>query len=319
MKRVLAVLGVWLCAALGAGAQGEVSFQQKSGQVEVLLDGKPFTTLHYGGDWAKPFLQPLRLPSGLAVTRGFPLEKVAGETSDHPHHRGIWYSHGDINGIDFWLEPNPERPMPMKRYGKIVPRGTPSLKAGKNGGTLTADFDLQPSTGDPIGALREAYTFRRDGDSAVIDASITLLANRGVALKMGDTEEGAFGVRLADAFRQDRGAVLSNSDGLVRTEKIWGKRARWVDYSTTLKGEPIGVTIIDHPRNPKHPTYWHARGYGLCAANPFGEHDFHMDSARNGSVTIAAGGELTFRYRVVLHPGMLDRAVAERQAEQFAR
>jgi hypothetical protein len=126
------------------------------------------------------------------------------------------------------------------------------------------------------------------------------------------------GFRFRDEFMQDRGATLMNADGLVTTEKIWGKRARWVDYSTTIGGEKVGVTIMDHPRNPKYPTYWHARGYGLCAANPFGERDFSNDKNRDGSLTVPAGGRIEFRYRIVIHPGDAQSAGAEQLSSAYA-
>mgnify|MGYP001073395924 FL=1 len=92
-----------------------------------------------------------------------------------------------------------------------------------------------------------------------------------------------------------------------------------MDYSTVVGDEKVGVTIIDHPGNPKYPTYWHARGYGLCAANPFGERDFLKDKTRDGSLTVPAGGSLTFRYRVLIHPGSVEPADAARWAADFAK
>lgn len=136
---------------------------------------------------------------------------------------------------------------------------------------------------------------------------------------MGDTEEGALGFRFADEFREDRGATLMNSEGLAGAKNIWGKRASWVDYSTTLKGQQAGVAIFDHPKNPKHPTYWHARGYGLNSANPFGEHDFLKDKTRNGSVAIPDGGKLEFRYRVLIHPGDVKTAEVERLYAEYTQ
>jgi hypothetical protein len=150
----------------------------------------------------------------------------------------------------------------------------------------------------------------------IVDVRATIHADAG-QIRMGDTEEGSLGIRFADEFREDRGAVLMNSDRLSGTDRIWGKRAKWVDYSTELKGETAGVLILDHPSNPKYPTFWHARGYGLNAANPFGEHDFFGDNARDGGLTISAGDSLTFRYRVVIHTGGADAAAFDRLAQEF--
>jgi hypothetical protein len=302
-----------LCGA--ASAQGRVTFTRQPNRVEVEIDGRPFTAFHYGTEWDKPFLHPLRTVSGVKVTRGYPLEQVAGERADHRWHRGLWYAHGDINGIDFWREQSGDKtrdaklPLPT---GRIVVRGVPTFKGGKGVGTLAADFDLMAPGDRALGTLSEQFTFRRSGASNIIDVQITIVADRGVAVRMGDTEEGSLGLRLAEAFRQDRGATLSNSDGLVGAEKIWGKRASWVDYSATIQDEQAGVTIFDHPQNPKHPTFWHARNYGLCAVNPFGERDFLGDKTRDGGMTIPRGESLTFRYRVVIHNGGLG-AVAKEQ------
>ncbi len=318
MKRLFAA-ALLACCSMTALAQ--VTFKPEQDKVDVEVNGQPFTTFHYGAQWAKPFLHPLRTATGIKVTRGFPLEEVQGESKDHFWHRGLWYTHGDINGVDFWREagskiPNETKlPLPV---GRMVVRSGPKLKAGKDAGTLTADLDLVGPDKKTLGTLREQFTFRRAGANNVIDVQVTFLADRGAPLKLGDTEEGALGLRFADEFRQDRGAILSNSDGLVGTEKIWGKRASWVDYSTTIRAAKVGIIIFDHPRNPKHPTYWHARGYGLCAANPFGEHDFHGDKARDGSVTIPKGGSLSFRYRVVIHSGRLDADTLKRLYASFS-
>jgi hypothetical protein len=96
---------------------------------------------------------------------------------------------------------------------------------------------------------------------------------------------------------------MLNSEGKVGEKDIWGKRANWVDYSANVDGESLGIAIFDNPANIKHPTYWHARDYGLFAVNPFGEHDFYNDPKRDGSVTISTGQSLTLRYRVVIHHG----------------
>ncbi|MCP5117282.1 MAG: hypothetical protein GY953_41185, partial [bacterium] len=112
-----------------------------------------------------------------------------------------------------------------------------------------------------------------------------------------------FGIRLRDEFRQDRGADLVNSDGLRGTENIWGEAAKWVDYATMIDGARYGVAIHDDPKNLRHPTTWHARGYGLCSANPFATRSFTGNTEADGSYTIAAGERLTLNYTVVIYEG----------------
>lgn len=311
MSRMTSWLGLLMAilfltgSVTGQGGKG-VTFREEGDRIEIMIDGRPAARYHFGSEWLKPFLHEVRAGSGTVVTRGYPVTQVTGESRDHFWHHGIWYGHGDINGVDFWREftGDPREDAKFKLpIGRFVIKGRPRVKGGVKSGSLAADFDLVTHEKKVIGTIRQVFRFRREATATLIDAEITILADRGIALRMGDTEEGSLGLRFNDAFRQDRGAVISNSSGLKGTEKVWGQRAEWVDYTTTINGERVGLTILDHPGNPKHPTYWHARGYGLCGVNPFGEHDFHNDPQRDGSLTIKAGGDLRFRYRIAIHGG----------------
>lgn len=283
---------LWI-ATLGYAVAQPVTFEQGTGKVHVRIGGKPFTTMYYSEEYAKPFLQPIFAANGVEITRAFPLSRREGEHSDHPHHRGLWWGHGDINGVDFWLEKD------VAKTGRLVANGKPRF--GKR--DIAIDLDMVQPNGDRIGSVTQTYAFSGRGNSLFIDVSITIHADRNRDLKFGDTEEGTMSLRLRDEFREDRGTTLLNSAGFVGTEKIWGKRATWVDYSTAVEGKRVGVAVLDHPANPKHPTYWHARPYGLLAANPFGEHDFSHDNAQDGSLVIGVGKTLTFRYRYLIHAG----------------
>jgi hypothetical protein len=288
-------------------AAGQVKFRETPGKIEISIDGKPFSNLYYGPNWAKPFLHPLRSVSGVVVTRGYPVEQIEGENRDHNWHHGLWYAHGDVNGVDFWRDLGPEK------TGRMVVKGKPKIA----GNSLAVETDMVAPDKKVLGAVSEIFRFARSGSNHVVDVHVSVRADRGIPLKMGDTEEGTFGLRLADEFRQERGVAMNNSAG-QSGRKIWGKRAKWVDYSTTIKGEKLGVIVLDHPSNPKHPTYWHARHYSLCSANPFGERDFEKDKTRDGSVPVPAGGSLDFRYRVLIHPGGLDGIDPEKLFQDFA-
>ena len=95
-------------------------------------------------------------------------------------------------------------------------------------------------------------------------------------------------------------------------------RSEWVDYFGQVEGEPVGIAILDHPENPRHPTYWHSRAYGLFAANIFGVHDFTNDKAADGSMSLSPGQSIRFQYRVIIHSGDYRTANVARLYQDYA-
>ena len=174
------------------------------------------------------------------------------------------------------------------------------------------------SKGKRIGTVAHRYTFRKDGADILIEAAITVSADAGQPLRFGDTEDGGFGLRLSDEFRQDRGARLINSEGLSTTEQIWGKPAKWTEYSASVAGRPVSVAVLDHPSNLRHPTRWHARGYSLNAANPFALRDFTREKKNDGSYVLPEGQQLHLRYLVVIHEGGSAPQLLEERFTSFA-
>jgi hypothetical protein len=307
------VFAILLPCAFLVGTDETVKFQKHVDSVQVLIGGKAFTTYYFGPNSPKPYMSPLRSAQGTVVTRGFPMRTdIPGERHDHPHHRALFFAHGDINGIDFWGEGEPTKAAQTANgvyyssealpKGRTVFQKLDEVKSNGQSGTLKAEFELVGPDGKAIGGETQEYTFSGDASLRVIDCTFTLTADKGVALKMGDTKEGTFAIRVVNGLTKP-GLRMLNSDGKVGEDQIWGKRADWVDYSGEVEGESLGIAIFDSPASVKHPTYWHARDYGLFAVNPFGEHDFYNDPKRDGSVTIAKGDSLAFRYRVVIHHG----------------
>ncbi len=277
--------------------------------VEIAVDGKPFTTFYFGADAPKPYLHPVRAADGTIVTRAYPMsEDVAGEAHDHPHHRGLWFTHGDVNGIDFWA--NEAEYGERTNLGKIVLEKVHEATAN----SVHASFLWNGPDGATILTEHRTMNFGGEGDLRTIDFDVTFTA-ADAPVKFGDTKEGAFAIRLAHTMREQTPektpgqGVIVNAEGAKGAKNTWGKASPWVDYSGPIGDKTYGVAIFDHPENPKHPTFWHVRDYGLFAANAFGEHDFFDDATRDGSITIAPGESLRFRYRVVIHPG--DAAAAK--------
>jgi hypothetical protein len=293
-----------LILCVPAAFAADVSFQKADGRIDVSVDGKPFTTLYFGPEAPKPYLHPVRAADGTIVTRLYPMEVVESEPHDHPHHRGIWFTHGDVNGIDFWANEADSRG-PMKK-GKVVLRHIDSVDDAS--GTIRAVFEWQGPDGKILLTEDRTMVFGGDAERRTIDFDVSFGA--GVQeVKFGDTKEGTFAIRLAAPLEEPhrraegRTGTIVNAEGKTGEANTWGKPSPWVDYSGKLDGKPVGVAIFDHPSNPKHPAFWHVRSYGLFAANIFGEHDFFNDKARDGSVSLKPGESIRFRYRVLVHPG----------------
>jgi hypothetical protein len=301
MSRLRLLPALCLVAPLSA----QVTLTRKGTQIDVAVDGKPFTTLYFGPDAPKPYLHPLRSASGKVVTRGYPMLDIPTEPHDHPHHRGLWFTHGAVNGIDFWAN---EPTQKSARKGIITLNKVVDVKSGKTSGSMKFVFDWKTPDGKLL--LTEARTMAVHAHPTlrIVDFDLDLRAGSEKVV-FGDTKEGTFAIRLHPGLneptdkRHPGSGLMTDLQGRQGEKQIWGKRAPWVDYAGTLDGEKLGIAIFDHPSNPKHPTYWHSRAYGLFAANIFGEHDFYNDKSRDGSVTVEPGQSLRFRYRVVIHPG----------------
>ena len=289
-----------------------VRVYETNGVVRVELNGSHFTSYHFR-DVSRPFLYPLLNSTGDHMTRRWPQEEGPGEEHDHPHHHALWYSHGDVNGIDLWSE--------TEKAGRTVHQKIVRSTSGAETGTLTTRNEWRAKDDKVLGHDERTFRFHRPkADERIIDFEITIHASAG-DLTLGDTKEGTFAIRIAESMRvkqpknQPGRGHLVNSRGQTDGD-VWGKRAEWADYHGPVNGRTAGIAIMDAPTNPRHPTWWHARDYGLFAANPFGLHDFEKREKGAGELKIPAGGSLTFRYRVLIHPGDHRSAqIAQRYAE----
>ncbi|HEX3997612.1 MAG TPA: PmoA family protein [Pirellulales bacterium] len=307
--RILIAIVVALAAAW-AGTSGsqaaEFTVQQTDRGVTVKLDGQLFTEyLIRSGN--KPILWPIIGPSGAPLTREYSMRSVAGESRDHPHHRSFWFTHGKVNGIDFWGESAKGGEIRHRKFAEV--RGGPTAR-------IVALDDWLDHDGRRVCEDRRTLVFRAAEGQRSIDFDIRLTASDG-RLVFGDTKEGSFGMRVADWLKVDppgHGRIV-NSEG-QHDAAAWGQRASWVDYDAPHDGQTLGIAILNHPSSFRYPTYWHVRTYGLFAANPFGKSDFTANKSKpDGSATVEPGRSLSLRYRVILHEGDEKKA---RIAEAFA-
>lgn len=317
---LVALLAIFLCCGGAAGAQ-QVAFKRSGDHIDVLIGGRLFTTYYFDPSVAKPYLQPLRGARGTIVTRDFPIGNTVPPAHLHdknlePHQRDLFFGHGDIDGIDFWGEAAFPKWSDDTVFGRTVFRKLEEMRGGAVG-LLRADFDLTGPRGRVIAEETQSYTFRGDSNTRIVDCEFVVLANHGSDVVFGDTKEGAFGVRLVKALDSPP-ARMVNSNGAVGEKQVWGKRANWVDYDGTVNGEELGIAVFDSPKSFHHPTYWHARGYGLLAANPFGIREFTGDPSKDGSWTVREHHSITFRYRVLIHHGTYIQAGVARAYQEYA-
>jgi hypothetical protein len=293
-------------------------------RVDIAIDGKPFTSYIYPTSLKKPVLYPLISARGTTVTRGFPLQPRPGERVDHPHHAGLWFNHGDVNGFDFWNNSDDIEPSRRPHMGSIVHRRVLETKNGSDRGELKTESDWVSADGATL--LREVTQFLFSGtsDTRTIER-VTQLTARERRVTFRDNKEGTIGIRVARGLEQpsDVPEVFTDSSGKATTVKVldntgvtglytsseglkgdavWGTRARWVVLNGTVGGERVGLLMLDHPSNAGFPTYWHARGYGLFAANPLGRKVFD-EKQPELTLTLEPGQSTTFRHRIVVLSG----------------
>ena len=300
--------------ALSAVNAGDVSLTKKESGFDISIDGKFFATYHISG-FAKPIVYPIIGPNGEQMTRHYPMKKdVPGEASDHHHHKSLWFTHGDVNGVDFWAE--------TPKAGKIVL--TDLVSASVTGHTATIKIKCKWVTPDGSKTVcTDERTLRfvalKNGARA-IDWDITVHASHG-DVTFGDTKEGSMGIRTHPALRLKgpvaKGQALNSAGDTGKS--LWGKKADWVDYWGPINGNVVGVAIFNHPSNPVSPTWWHARDYGLVAANPFGVSYFERKKRGTGDMKIVSGKSVTFRYRFLFHKGDHKQANIPAAYAEFAK
>ncbi len=291
-------------------------------RIDVLVDGKPFTSYIWPERSKKPSLFPIRSATGTIITRGFPLEPRAKEATDHPHHIGLWFNYGDVDGIDFWSHSDATPENNLSKMGTIFHRAVKQATGGAGHGKLLVTNDWVKADGKTVIKETTAYAFAAGDGRRAIDRIATLTAVDG-PVRFPDNKEGALGLRVARGLEMpskkgDNEGVTGNytsSEG-VTGEAAWGTRARWMMLTGTVDGEAVTVAMLDHPRNPGHPTYWHARGYGLFAANPFAQ-KVMSEGKEELNFQIGKGKSARFAWRTVILAGTARPEDVEAEWKKF--
>ena len=336
----LFILGLALAKQNGAATPRiQILPDESARRVDVVIDGKPFTSYIWPENLAKPVLYPLRAADGTVVTRGFPLEPRPGERIDHPHHVGLWFNYGNVNDFDFWNNSYAIKKEDAHKMGNILQRKIAAAKSGNEKGELIVETDWISGTQKLLLKEHTELIFSGDKNSRTIDRIATLQA-QDEKVVFHDDKEGMLGMRVthplempsttAEVFTDANGnpttvAKLDNTgvNGSYLTsegkkgDQAWSTRGKWCMLSGKVGDDPVTIAIFDNPKNPNFPTYWHARGYGLFAANPLGRSIFTNGKEPPLNFTIAPHESVTFRYRVVIFSEIASPQTAEAEYQRF--
>jgi hypothetical protein len=343
--RLLTASAVLPALQIAAAPKGvEVVRDEANRRVDITIGGKPFTSYIWPTTLKKPVLYPIVDADGITITRGWPLEPRPGERTDHPHHDGLWFNYSNVNGFDFW---NNSEAIPAARsakMGTIVFNKIISAKSGADRGELTTDSTWIDGLNHPILAERTQYVFAGNGDERSIDLIASLTALDRVVFN--DDKDGLLGLRVARWLEspEEKGGTFTDANGVatavaaaasapgvapptgeyltsegVKGEAAWSTRGRWCALTGHIDaGHTVTIAIFDHPGNVNYPTYWHARGYGLFAANPLGQHMFDAKQAPL-NYTLDKGQSATFRYRIAIYARAATVEELNREAGAFAK
>jgi hypothetical protein len=321
MYLLISMTKFFLWTALGAATTfAQVKIVGEDTRIHVEINKQPYADFVVKSDEAmKPYLYPLRAADGTIVTRHWPMEKVSAiEPVDHQHQRGLWFGPDIVNGFDFWNNERSYKKTDISGYIKLDKIS--ALRSGKKDGSIAAAFDWIDPKGTKIVSEWRVMIFHDLPKLRMIDVQVELTAVTQV--KFGDGKDCCFGIRIAPQLQEDKviktkgkpdvtipgpPGVISNAEGKTGEKEVWGKPSDWCDYSGEINGEKLGIAIFDNPKNSRR-ARWHVRGYGLFAANPFGQSAFSGDKTRDGSVTLQPGEKVHFNYRVVIHPAGTDLA-----------
>jgi Methane oxygenase PmoA len=322
---VLITTVVFCCAVARSNYSGDrirVIANEKEHRVDITIDGQPFTSYIWPTTLEKPVLYPLRTASGVIVTRGYPLEPRPGERTDHPHHAGLWFNYGSVNDIDFWNNSDAIKPEDKHKMGSVIQRKIVAAKSGSEQGELEVETDWMAADQRILLKEHTLLVFRGGPKFRSIDRVTTLQA-QGEKVVFEDDKEGLMGLRVARALEMpsEKAETFLDASGHPTTvakidnagvngtyltsegktgDAAWGTRGRWCNLSGTVDGQPVTITIFDHPANPNFPAYWHARGYGLFAVNPLGRKIFTNGKEEALNFSLAPNASATFRYRVLI-------------------
>ena len=268
-------------------------------QVAFEVEGVERLRWHYGREYPRPFFYPLVGTSGGALTRmGHP------GAPNHDHHRSVWFAHHKVLGIDFWSDTTAAR---------IEQREWRVYEDGDDHAAMAVVLDWRDGH-EPRPLLSQeliALVRPAENGETLLELQSTFRPESEM-LEFGQTNFGFLAVRVAASISEHfGGGRLTNSEGATGEAAIFGKPARWMDYSgpvqtpgsgkRELRETVEGITYFDHPDNPHQPTRWHVREDGWMGAS----------ACMEQPLLATRDHPLRLRYLLHAHAGPYDHARAE--------
>jgi hypothetical protein len=277
-------------------------------QVAFIVDGHERTRWHFGGHYPRPFLYPLLGPSGVSLTgMGHP------GAPDHDHHRSVWFAHHKLLGIDFWSDNTAARIRQQQwlAYEDGDEEAIMAVRLGWYDGHDPEPLVLQQL----VVAVRPADASDRNWHETLIELQASLMPVSDT-IEFGQSNFGFFAVRVArNISAHFGGGLLTSSEGRAGEPEIFGRAARWMDYSgpaAVFRDRPDdrreGLTLFDHPHNPNQPTHWHVRDDGWMGPS----------ACMHQPLTATKQKPIQLRYLLHAHAGTVQPKRANAIADDFA-
>jgi len=339
MKKILRFILITLCSFVYLSCDvNNVQFKHDTAnkKVDVYFGDSYFTSFIYPANMEKQVLHPIVTASGKEITRGYPLNPKPFERTDHPHHVGLWFNFGDVNGLDFWNNSFAVKPENKHRYGSVKFRKI--IETDPKNGTLVTASDWINMDEEVLLNEKTTFVFNEYDGIRIIERKTELTAQKQITFT--ENKEGMLGLRMARAFEEPAdkpgrfldangnvtevrvlnnegvNGVYRNAEGLTGGN-VWGKRSSWVALSAEKEGEVITVVIFDHPENPNYPAWSHARGYGLFALNNFAGKAVDKNTTPVKQ-ELQPEEKLILKYKVVIGGDLTNKQIAN-LAENFQK
>jgi hypothetical protein len=192
-----------------------------------------------------------------------------------------------VDGVSFWDD---------RGKGRIVTKAVTRYDDLGNASSLTATnlwIDEGHDNKTLLTETRRVTIFLLPSNEYLLTLDLELQPPKDHPVTLGKTPFGLVGVRMAKTIGvNDGGGEIRNSTGKSGEKDLLWQPANWCDYSGPIRDTVTeGITLLDHPSNPSHPTPFHVRSDGWMGAS----------LTHAAPITIDPAKPLRVRYALYVH------------------